>query len=168
MNLAQINVGRLRYPLTDPRIAEFVDNLDGINALAESSDGFVWRLKDDAGNATGIIAYEDPTILVNMSVWRSPEALYEFVYRTMHRRFVQRRKQWFELFGAQYMALWWVEEGHLPAIGEGQQRLAHLERFGPTAWSFNFKKPFPAAADAVPLGDVGDGRAAPESYRICG
>jgi Domain of unknown function (DUF3291) len=168
MHLAQINVGRLLHPITDPRIADFVNNLDAINALAESSPGFVWRLKDDgSNNATAISAYEDPTILMNMSVWRSPETLYEYVYKTMHRRFVQRRKEWFELFGAQYVALWWVEEGHIPTPNEGQRRLAHLERFGPTAYSFTFRKLFPAAS-AEPLGDIGDGRAAPESYRICG
>jgi hypothetical protein len=168
MHLAQINVGRLLHPITDPRIADFVNNLDAVNALAEASDGFVWRLKDATGNATQISAYEDPSIIMNMSVWRSPEHLYEFVYKTVHRRFVQRRKEWFHLFGAQYLALWWLEEGHQPEPGEGQQRLAHLERFGPTAWAFNFRKLFEAAPDAAPLGDVGDGRAAPESYRICG
>ena len=168
MHLAEINVARLRYPLDDPRIADFVDNLDRINALAEESPGFVWRLKDESGNATRIDAYEDPLIIVNMSVWTSVEALYEFAYRTMHRRFVQKRKEWFELFGAAYLALWWVEEGRFPDVAEGRRRLAHLERFGPAAHAFNFRQPFPATADAVPLGDVGDGRGAPESYRLCG
>ncbi|MEX0696986.1 MAG: DUF3291 domain-containing protein [Dongiaceae bacterium] len=168
MHLAQINVGRPLYPLDDPRIAEFIDNLDAVNALAERSPGFVWRLQDDSGNATQISAYEDPTIILNMSVWASPEALYEFAYKTVHRRFVQRRKEWFELFGAQYLSLWWVEEGHRPEIGEGQRRLAHLERYGPTAWAFNFRRSFPAVPNAIPLGDIGDGRAAPESYRLCG
>lgn len=168
MHLAQINVGRLLHPIDDPRIAEFVDNLDVVNALAERSPGFVWRLQDDSGNATQISAYEDPTIIVNMSVWTTPESLYEFAYKTVHRRFVQRRKEWFQLFGAQYLALWWVEEGRLPVIGDGQRRLAHLERYGPTAWAFNFRRLFEATPDAAPLGDVGDGRAAPESYRLCG
>jgi hypothetical protein len=168
MHLAQINVGRLLYPINDPRIAEFVDNLDAVNALADRSPGFVWRLQDDSGNATQISAYEDPEIILNMSVWTTPEALYEFAYKTVHRRFVQRRKEWFQLFGAQYLALWWIEEGRPPVIGDGQRRLAHLERYGPTAWAFNFRRLFEATPDAAPLGDVGDGRAAPESYRLCG
>ena len=168
MNLAEINVARLLHPLADPRIAEFVDNLERVNALAELSPGFVWRLKDETGNATQIAAYDDPLIIVNISVWTSPEALYDFAYRTMHRRFVQRRKEWFDLFGAAYLALWWTEEGRFPDVADGQRRLAHLERFGPTAHAFNFRKPFPATEDAHPLGDVGDGRAAPESYRSCG
>jgi hypothetical protein len=168
MHIAQINVGRLLYPLDDPRVADFVNNLDPVNALAEASEGFVWRLKDETGNATHISAFADPTILLNMSVWTTPEALYEFAYRTAHRRFVQRRKEWFELFGATYLALWWVEEGTVPDTADGARRLAHLERFGPTAYAFNFRKLFPATADAAPLGDVGDGRASPESYRSCG
>ncbi len=168
MHLAEINVARLRHPLDDPRIAEFVDNLDRVNALAEASEGFVWRLKDEAGNATQIRAYDDPSIIVNMSVWASPEALHAFAYKTMHRRFVQRRKDWFELFDGPYLALWWVEKGRFPDVAEGRRRLAHLECFGPTAWSFNFRKPFPPVADARPLGEVGDGRAHPAAYRVCG
>jgi Domain of unknown function (DUF3291) len=168
MQLAEINVARLRYPLEDPRVADFVDNLDRVNALAEASEGFVWRLTDESGNATQIAAYDDPLIIVNMSVWTAPETLYEFAYRTMHRRFVQRRKEWFDLFGAAYLALWWVEEGDNPDVAEGRRRLAHLEHFGPTAYAFNFRRLFPASMDALPLADLGDGRQAPESYRSCG
>jgi hypothetical protein len=166
MHIAEINVAKLLHPVDDPRVAEFVANLDRVNALAETSEGFVWRLKDESGNATQISAYDDPLIIVNMSVWTSPEALYAFAYRTMHRRFVQRRKEWFELFGSAYLALWWVEEEHRPDVAEGR-RLAHFERFGPTAYAFNFRKTFPPTA-AVALAELGDGRAAPESYRSCG
>jgi hypothetical protein len=168
MHIAEINVGRLLYPVDDPRVAEFVDNLDAINALAEASPGFVWRLTDTGtNNATSISAYEDPTILVNMSVWRTPEALHDYVYKTMHRRFLQRRKEWFQLFGAQYVTLWWVAEGHVPDVNEGQRRLAHFERFGATPYAFSFKSLAPEGRHE-PLGDVGDGRQAPEAYRICG
>ena len=168
MQLAEINVARLRYPLDDPRVAEFVANLDRVNALAEASPGFVWRLKDEAGNATQIRAYDDPLIIVNMSAWASAEALYEFAYKTMHRRFVQRRKEWFDLFGAAYLALWWIEDGGYPDVSEGQRRLAHLERFGPTAYAFNFRQPFEPDVAARPLADLGDGRRDPETYRLCG
>jgi len=168
MHIAEINVGRLLYAVDDPRVAEFIDNLDAINALAETSPGFLWRLTDEgSNNATSISAYEDPTILVNMSVWETPEALHNYVYKTMHRRFLQRRKEWFQLFGAQYVALWWVADGHKPTVNEGQRRLAHLQKFGPTAYAFTFRA-LQAPSAAGPIGDVGDGRAAPESYRICG
>ncbi|HZP20988.1 MAG TPA: DUF3291 domain-containing protein [Bauldia sp.] len=166
MHIAQINVGRLLAPIDDPRIADFRNNLESINALAETSPGFVWRLKDDGGNATTLRAFEDPTILLNMSVWESPEALYAFTYNTMHRRFVQRRKEWFELFGLPYLALWWIADDHTPAMPEGRERLEHLQRFGPTAYAFNFKKLFPPALDAKPLGEPGATDRGP--YRLCG
>jgi len=153
MQLAQINVGRLLHPIDDPRTADFADNLDKINALAEASDGFVWRLKDETGNATGVAAYEDPAIIVNMSVWASPEALYAFAYQTAHRRFVQRRKEWFQLFDGPYLALWWVEEAAMPNVADGRRRLDHLARVGPTAYAFNFRKLF-AAAEAEPVVDL--------------
>ena len=168
MHLAQINVGRLLHPIDDPRLADFVDNLDAINALAEASPGFVWRLKDESGNATAISAYGDPAVIVNMSVWTSPEALNAFAYQTAHRRFVQRRKEWFDLFGAPYLALWWVDQGVHPTVIEGRQRLEHLTRFGPTPYAFTFRTPFAAtrAAPLAPPADLEAGGAA--EYRSCG
>jgi len=168
MHLAQINIGRLRHTLDDPRMVDFVGNLATINALAEASEGFVWRLTDDTGNATSIAAYEDPAIIVNMSVWTGPEALYAFAYQTAHRRFVQRRKEWFGLFDGPYLALWWIAEGAIPTVVEGRQRLDHLARVGPTAHAFTFRKSFPPGA-AEPL--VSPGAAAgvdAEPYRSCG
>ena len=47
MQLAQVNVGRLRAPTESPEIAEFVAALDRINALADRSPGFRWRLSAD-------------------------------------------------------------------------------------------------------------------------
>ncbi len=168
MHLAQINVGRLLHPLDDPRMADFADNLAAINALAEASEGFVWRLKDETGNATGIAAYEDPSIIVNMSVWTTPEALYAFAYQTAHRRFVQRRKEWFHLFEGPYLALWWIGEGSLPTVTDARQRLDHLARVGPTAYAFTFRKTFPAS-EAEPLVTPGDASGiAAEPFRSCG
>lgn len=168
MHLAQINVGRLLHPLDDPRMAGFVDNLDQINALAEASDGFVWRLKDESGNATSIAAYDDPEIIVNMSVWTSPEALYAFAYQTAHRRFVQRRKEWFQLFEAPYLALWWIEEGSVPTVAEGRQRLDHLTQVGPTAHAFTFRRIFPRPG-AGPLVDAaGEAAQALRAFRSGG
>jgi hypothetical protein len=168
MHLAQINIGRLLHPLDDARMADFVENLDAINSLAEASEGFVWRLKDETGNATSIAAYEDPAIIVNMSVWTGPEALFAFAYRTAHRRFVQRRKEWFQLFDAPYLALWWIAEGAVPTVAEGRQRLDHLARVGPTAHAFTFRKAFPpGAAEPLVPPDPAAGIAA-EPYRSCG
>ena len=168
MQLAQINIGRILHPIGDPRMAEFVDNLAAINALAEASEGFVWRLKDDSGNATAIPAYADPSIIVNMSVWSTPEALHAFAYRGEHRAFVQRRKAWFVPFEAAYLALWWVTDGHRPSVAEGRERLDHLTRVGPAAHAFNFRRLFPPGP-AAPLVPPQPG-AAPvaDPWRSCG
>jgi uncharacterized protein DUF3291 len=82
-HLAQFNIARLRYPLDDPRLADFVGNLDRINALAERMPGFVWRLMDASGNATNIKVSDDPRVISNMAVWVSVEALEKYVWQTV-------------------------------------------------------------------------------------
>jgi hypothetical protein len=140
-HLAQLNIGKIKYPLDDPRMAEFVENLARINALAESSSGFVWRLQDDNGNATSITAYDDPAILVNMSVWQSVEALKSYIYQSDHSEFLRRRHEWFERI-MPYMVMWWVPAGHLPTVEEAKERLAYLEQHGETPYAFTFRKVF--------------------------
>jgi hypothetical protein len=140
--LAQINVAKLRYPMDDPRIADFANNLERINAVAESAPGFVWRLQDDSGNATHIRAYDDPLIIVNMSVWQSLEALQAFAYRTEHVQFFRRRSEWFEDFGAPYLALWWIAAGAYPTPHEGRKRLDLLAARGPSPEAFTFRERF--------------------------
>lgn len=137
-SLAQINVARLRVPEGDPIVADFFANLDRINALAESSDGFIWRLKDEAGNATGIQATPDPLLIINMSVWRDIEALRHFVYRSAHSGIMRRRTEWFEPLGTAHQALWWVEAEQMPTESEGMARLALLREHGPTREAFTF------------------------------
>jgi hypothetical protein len=142
-HLAQINIGRLLAPIDHPQIADFKNNLDRINALAESQPGFVWRLVGDGNDATSLRPFPDPDMLVNMSLWRDMDALAGFVYRSDHRDIMRRRKEFFvpvEL----YMALWWVPAGHLPTPMEGWDRLQTLKAQGPTADAFIFRHPFPA------------------------
>lgn len=154
-HLAQINVGRLLAPVDDPRIADFVANLDRINALADGTPGFVWRLVGEGNNATDIQPRpDDPLFAINMSVWTSLDALAGFVYRSAHRDIMRRRRDWFEAMET-YMALWWIPAGHIPTIDEALQRLAVLERLGPTAEAFTFRHPFPAP-DATPVAPVLD------------
>ena len=141
-HLAQINVGRFHFPADDPRNADFMNNLDGINALAEASPGFIWRLKDDSGNATAIRAFDDPHILVNMSVWDTVESLQLFAYRSEHVKFFRRRAEWFMDFGGPSMALWWVEAGHLPSPAEGRAMLEHIAKHGSTPTAFTFREKF--------------------------
>ena len=143
-SIAQINIGRTLAPLTDPLMSGFVAQLDTINALADRSPGFIWRLQTPEGDATTIRAYEDDRIIVNMSVWNSLEDLANYVYASDHRQVVKQRRQWFQRFDGPFMALWWLPQGHIPAIEEGKERLEYLRAHGETAYAFSFKKPFPA------------------------
>jgi hypothetical protein len=142
-HLAQVNIGRVKAPIEDPLMAGFVARLEEINALAECSPGFVWRLQTPEGNATYFRPYpHDDSILINMSVWETVESLRHYVYKTAHAELLRRREAWFERFAGIYMALWWVPVGHRPGVDEATKRLAHLEKHGPTQFAFTFKKLF--------------------------
>lgn len=148
-HLAQLNVARVRAPVDDPLMADFTDNLDRINALADGSPGFVWRLQSEAGNATDILAFDDPTILLNMSVWTSLEALRDYVYRSDHTGFLRRRREWFEPVEGPTTTLWWVPAGVVPTVEEALAlRQLVLDR-GPTAEAFTFRSVFPSPAAAA-------------------
>ena len=144
--LAEINIARLVAPLDDPRIAEFVAELASINALADTSEGFIWRLQSDAGNATDIVYSDDPFVIVNMSVWTSPESLKNFVYRSRHVEIYRKRAEWFEPPKAATYCLWWVPAGQRPTVAEGRRRLEHYQKHGPTQHAFWFQHLFPAPA----------------------
>lgn len=142
-HLAQINVGRLRAPIDDPLITEFADALDTINAIADESRGFVWRLQTDEGNATAIQTTDDPLLLINMSVWETADALFEYVYRSEHVDFMRKRSDWFERMAEPHMCLWWVPAGEVPTPQEGLSRLQQFRRDGPTRDSFSFRHRYP-------------------------
>lgn len=144
-HLAQLNIARLLAPLDDPRLADFVANLDRINALAENSPGFVWRLKDESGDATAIRPFGDD-VIVNMSVWTGRQPLFDYVYASDHTAFIKRRKEWFSMSKEAYMVLWWVPTGRHPDVAEAKERLELLHRLGPTAEAFTFKRFFEAPA----------------------
>jgi hypothetical protein len=149
--LAQVNIARMRAPLADPQMAGFVAQLDAINALADSSPGFLWRLQTAEGNATALRPYEDELILVNLSLWASLSDLSAFVYKSQHRHVMQQRSQWFERFEGPHLALWWVPAGHIPSVEEAKERLAYLRVHDETAYAFSFKKAFPAPEEAGAL-----------------
>lgn len=144
MHLAQINIARLLEPLDHPAIAEFVAGLDPINALAERSPGFVWRLKGDNNNATDYRPFADDLLIVNMSVWESVDALRAFAFGAEHVAYMKRRREWFAKFPTAYMALWWVPEGHTPTIEDAQTRLQALDEQGDTPFAFTFRQLFEA------------------------
>ena len=136
-HLAQFNIARIKYPLDDPRMAEFVDNVARVNALAEAIDGFIWRLQDDSGNAMNIKVYDDPRVLPNLTLWENVEALERFVWQTVHKRFYGRREQWFEHIETP-LVLWFVPAGHRPSLLEGVERLEYLKERGPSDHAFGW------------------------------
>lgn len=149
-HLAQVNVGRLRAPVGDPLLAEFVAGLDRINAIADRAPGFVWRLQTEDGNATAIRPVDDDELeAINMSVWESIEQLANYVYRSDHVTFMRRRRAWFDKYATAYQALWWIPAGTIPTVAEAQQRLASIDRHGPTPWAFGFRHPFGPPGDSA-------------------
>jgi hypothetical protein len=148
-HLAQVNLATLRAPLDAPELAGFVAQLEPINALADHSPGFVWRLQTEDGDATSIRAFDDRRIMVNLSVWESLEALRSFVYVSRHLDVMRRRREWFHRMADAYMVLWWVPAGTIPTVAEARDRLELLTRNGPGPDAFTFRAPFPAPAGAA-------------------
>jgi Domain of unknown function (DUF3291) len=141
-HLAQVNIARARAPLHTPLMAPFVERLDTVNALAEASPGFVWRLRAQPGSTTYITA-GDARLIVNMSVWESLDALREYVFRTDHATVMRRRAEWFEAMTKAHLAVWWIPAGHEPTLGEARERIAHLRARGEGPAAFTFRRPFP-------------------------
>ena len=135
---AQLNVGRPLYPLDDPRMAGFMDNLDRVNAVAERSPGFVWRLKDDSNNATAMRPFDDPNMLVNLSVWENVEALERFVWATVHKQLYNRKMEWFEKPTQPHFVMWPIAVGHIPDLEEAKARLDHLTVYGDSDDAFGW------------------------------
>ncbi len=141
-HLAQLDIAHMRELLDHPVMADFVAALDHINAIADNSPGFVWRLQSEEGNATGNRPYEDERTLINMSVWESVESLHNYVYRSQHAKFIANRKKWFEIPTSPIQVLWWIPAGHVPTAEEAKARLDLLIKKGPTAEAFTFKHMF--------------------------
>jgi hypothetical protein len=141
-HLAQLNIARMLAPIDSPVMADFVANLDRINGIAESSPGFVWRLKDDSNNATSIRIFDDDFLIVNMSTWQSVDALFHYVYKSDHIEIFKRRAEWFEKMTDMHMVLWYVPAGSTPTVTGAVERLTHLRLQGETPYAFSFKKRF--------------------------
>ena len=146
-HLAQVNIGRIVAPIDSPEMAGFVAQLQPINALADRSPGFVWRLQSASGNATEIQSYDDPRVAINMSVWESVETLKEFVYKSGHIAPLRDRLKWFEKPTEAHMAMWWIPAGHIPSVAEAKDRLEYRRKHGDTVVAFSFANPFPSPTD---------------------
>lgn len=141
LHLAQINIARPAYPLDDARIAEFMDNLERVNAIAERSPGFVWRLVggSDATGATDVAWPGAADVLPNLSVWASAEDLERFVWTTVHKRFYAKKAQWFSPLEGPQLAMWWIPAGARPTLADAAERLAYLAEHGPSAYAFGWE-----------------------------
>jgi heme-degrading monooxygenase HmoA len=141
LNIAQLNIARMKGKnIDDPVMKEFKDQLDAINLLAEKSEGFIWRLKDEANNATAFNPFNDERVIINMSVWRSAQHLKNYVYQSAHTVVMRDRKKWFEKFEQAYYVLWCVQPGHIPTIDEAIERLNHFQKHGASDYAFDFAK----------------------------
>jgi hypothetical protein len=141
-HLAQLNIARMRAPLDSPVMHGFVSRLDEINTLGEQSPGFVWILKDETGSATSFRVYDDPMLIVNLTVWESVEALREYAYKTVHVELFRGRREWFEKMDEAYLVLWWVPAGHIPTTEEARERMEYLRANGPSEYAFGISKPY--------------------------
>jgi len=137
-HLAQVNMAHARAPLDHPLLADFVELLEPINAIADESPGFVWRLQSDDGNATSLRIFDDESMLVNMSVWTDVESLRRFVYQSRHLDVFRRRTEWFQRMAEVYLALWWIPAGSIPTVADAEVRITHLRAHGPTPYAFTF------------------------------
>ncbi len=142
MHLAQVNIAEMIAPIDSPVMADFVNNLDRINAMAEQSNGFVWRLKGDEGNATAIRVFDYDFLIINMSVWEDIDTLFDFTYKTAHVEILKRKKEWFQRMPKMHMAFWYVEKGHTPTPDEAKERLNYIREHGETPYAFTFKGGF--------------------------
>lgn len=149
-HLAQVNIGIPRGPMDSAEMAEFMELLEPVNALADDAPGFVWRLQDEDGDATSIAVFDDPGLIINMSVWESAETLWDFVYSGRHLEVMRRRREWFSRMAEAFMCLWWIPAGELPTVGDAEDRLIRLRAEGPTPYAFTFKQRFAAPSATGP------------------
>jgi hypothetical protein len=149
--LAQLNIAQLKAPLDSPELKDFVDNLDRINALAENSPGFVWRLVGDGNDATSLRPLGDD-VIVNLTVWRDVASLRDYAYKSPHTEVMKRRREWFTRMSEAYLALWWVPAGRIPTVAEAVAKLMHLRKHGPSAEAFTFGEAY-SAPDAAQAGE---------------
>jgi hypothetical protein len=146
MHLAQLNIARLVAPEGDPRVAPFFEHLLRINQLGDESPGFVWRLQDDSGQgATDIKAWDDPLMILNLTVWESVGELRAYAYTTEHVEFLKRRLEFFEPHDGPHLALWWIPEGEIPTVEDAIARIEHLAANGPSDKAFTFASVTPPA-----------------------
>ncbi|MEB8433587.1 DUF3291 domain-containing protein [Cocleimonas sp. KMM 6892] len=143
-HIAQINIAQAKADKDSEIMSGFISRLDEIHTLADNAPGFIWRLETEDGDDGSVSVFNDPLLLINMSVWRDIDSLRAFVYKSIHIELLQDRDAWFDKMGEMHQTLWWVPAGHIPTIQEGKDKLDQIREFGPTAKAFTFGKKFPS------------------------
>ena len=139
MHLAELNIAEWKVPEDSPQAQPFLRAIDAVNSVADRSPGFVWRLKDETGNAIRTDhPWSDRKVIVNMSVWEDPGALEHYVWNTVHRAIYRRKAEWFTTMKMAAFVMWWVEPGHIPTLDEAKARLDHLNEHGNTDTAFGW------------------------------
>jgi len=139
MQLAELNVGRLRGTTDDPIVAEFMENLDRINGLGKRMPGFVWMMEGAAGAGNTEAKIDgDPRYVPNLTVWETAAQLETFVFKTLHAKFMERCAEWFEALETMHFVMWWVPDGHKPTLAEALAKLAQLQSNGETPAAFGW------------------------------
>lgn len=146
-HLAQVNIAKRLAPMEDPVMQDFVNNLDKINAIADGSDGFIWRLKDEDKDLAAQV-FQDDTLIINMSVWQNLEFLFNYTYNSGHIEVFKRKKEWFDKMKMVHMAFWYVPEAYRPTFQDAKDRLDYLNKHGDTPYAFSFKSKF-SITDAI-------------------
>ena len=145
MQLAQLNIAEAKYGTEDARMDGFTGRVDFINAMADRSPGFIWRLVDD-DETDGALSLrmegQNDYTLVNMSVWADIESLFHFIYKTAHAKVMQGKDDWFNPLSKNHMVLWWIEDGHIPSMDEAKEKLGAIRAHGPSPEAFDFQTPF--------------------------
>lgn len=139
--LAQVNIAKRLAPLDDPIMQDFINNLDKINAIADSCDGFIWRLQDE-DKYEAVSVFQDDSLVINMSVWESLDSLFNYTYNSGHIEVFKRKKEWFSKMKMMHMAFWYIPEGYEPTFKDAKDRLDYLNTHGDTPYAFSFKSKF--------------------------
>jgi len=140
-HLAQVNIAKILAPMDDPIMADFINNLDIINALADDADGFVWRLKDEDKDLASSI-FQDDRLIINMSIWENLESLFSYTYNSGHIEVFKRKKEWFSKMKMMHMAFWYVPKGYKPTFQDAKDRLDYINKHGDSPYAFSFKSKF--------------------------
>jgi len=140
MAIAQMNWGRLKYPLEDKRMIEFDQSLNEVYSLAENHPGFIWRIPDNQVELQLTNLGFDKFISSTVSIWNSVDSLKDYTYNSLHGIYLKRSSEWFKEVEGPQLVIWNVKNDDRPTFKESFERLAHLKINGPTDFAYGWEK----------------------------